>query len=90
MEKTKERNGVLIFVLPRAQKFAVVGDEGIHAKCGAEFWDRVVETMRTHFVNSNFTDALVGAIEEAGRALSSHFPRENSDQNELPDEIIEG
>ena len=40
MEATQERNGVLIFVLPRARKFAVVGDEGVHAKCGAEFrWE---------------------------------------------------
>ena len=69
MEKTSERNGVLIFVIPRAQKFAVIGDEGIHAKCGDEFWDRLVNAMRDHFVRSNFTDALVEAIEEAGKAL---------------------
>lgn len=90
MENTRARNGILIFVAPRARKFAVVGDEGIHAKCGVEFWDHVVDAMRTHFLNSNFTDALVEAIEEAGRLLARHFPKTAAAQNELPDEIVEG
>src|SRR5690349_16792103 len=38
MEKTRERNGVLIFVAPKSHKFAVVGDTAVHAKCGEEFW----------------------------------------------------
>jgi uncharacterized membrane protein len=90
MEKTSERNGVLIFVMPRAQKFAVIGDEGIHQKCGNEFWDRVVASMRAHFKSANFTEALVEAIEEAGKALALHFPSKGAPQNELPDDVVEG
>ena len=37
MQATKERNGVLVFVLPRARKFAVIGDQGAHQKCGDQF-----------------------------------------------------
>ena len=90
MQATKERNGVLIFVLPRARKFAVLGDEGVHKKCGDEFWQNLVERMRAHFQNENFTDALVEAIEEAGKILARHFPKTGSPQNELPDDIVEG
>ena len=90
MENTKERNGILIFVAPRAQKFAVVGDSGIHTKCGSEFWERLVVSMREHFQNSNFTSGLVGAIEEAGHVLSEHFPKTGTPDNELPDEVVEG
>jgi uncharacterized membrane protein len=32
MNKTRERNAILILVAPRMQKFAVVGDEGVHQK----------------------------------------------------------
>ena len=32
MHSTRERNAVLIFVAPRAHKFAVVGDKAIHEK----------------------------------------------------------
>jgi uncharacterized membrane protein len=90
MQATKERNGVLIFVLPRACKFAVVGDEGVHQKCGNEFWQQLVARMRAHFQSENFTDALVEAIEEVGQLLARHFPKTSAPQNELPDEIIEG
>ena len=90
VDATKERNGVLIFVLPRAQKFAVIGDDGVHRKCGPEFWQRLVESMQEHFKREEFTDALVEAIEAAGRLLAEHFPRQGGDRNELSDEVVEG
>ena len=90
MTNTAERNAVLILVAPRARKFALVGDEGIHKECGAEFWNQLVATMRDHFKREAFTDALVEGIESVGRALGEHFPRRADDRNELPNEIIEG
>ncbi|MBA3273762.1 MAG: TPM domain-containing protein [Chthoniobacterales bacterium] len=90
MEKTAERNAVLILIAPRAQKFAVVGDEGIHKKCGAEFWEPLVATMRGHFQREEFTGALVEAIVTAGDVLAEHFSRASDDRNELSDEVVEG
>lgn len=90
MDATKERNGILIFVLPRAQKFAVIGDEGVHKKCGPEFWQRLVESMREHFKREEFTAALVEAIETAGQLLAQHFPGQGGDRNELSDQVVEG
>ena len=90
MQATRERNGVLIFVVPRARKFAVIGDEGVHRECGDEFWQRLVERMRVHFQNEEFTDALFEAIQETGGLLGRHFPKKAAGSNELPDEIIEG
>lgn len=90
MQATSERNGVLVFVVPRARKFAVIGDEGVHKKCGDEFWHRLVEGMRAHFQKENFTDALAEAIQETGKLLASHFPKKAAPENELPDQIVEG
>lgn len=87
MRKTRERNAVLIFVVPRAHKFAVVGDKAIHEKCGDEFWQRIVEGMRTHFQNEKFSHALVEAIKDIGSVLATHFPKRLAHKNELPDEI---
>ena len=89
MHKTRERNAVLIFVVPRAHKFAVVGDAAIHEKCGNEFWQQTVEKMRAHFQMEKFTEALVQTIEEIGSVLASYFPRTQRDANELPDDVIE-
>ena len=90
MEKTAERNAVLIFVAPRAQKFAVIGDEGVHQKCGEKFWQDLVARMREHFLREDFTQALVEGIESTGELLAKHFPRTGPAPNELPDEIVEG
>jgi uncharacterized membrane protein len=90
MHKTHERNAVLIFVAPRAHKFAVVGDKAIHEKGGEQFWQRVVNEMRTHFQNEKFSRAIVEGVEEVGKLLAAHFPRTSADANELPDEIAEG
>ncbi len=89
MHKTRERNSVLIFVAPRAHKFAVIGDKAIHEKCGDKFWQDIVEGMRTHFQNENFSDALVEAIKEIGKLLAAHFPKTRGNVNELPDDVIE-
>ena len=89
MHKTRERNAVLIFVAPRVHKLAVVGDNAIHEKCGDEFWQSVVEKMRTHFQNEKFSDALIEAVKEIGSVLARHFPQTVRDTNELPDDVIE-
>jgi uncharacterized membrane protein len=90
MHKTAARNAILIFVAPRAHKFAVIGDKAIHEKCGEVFWQRLVGQMREHFRNERFSNALVEAIEEAGNALASHFPRRSTSTKDLPNEIAEG
>jgi uncharacterized membrane protein len=89
MHKTRERNAVLIFVAPRAHKFAVVGDKAIHEKCGEEFWQHIVDGMRAHFKNEKFSQALVEAINEIGKLLAAHFPRRPTSANELRDDVIE-
>jgi uncharacterized membrane protein len=88
MEKTRERNGVLIFVAPRTQKFAVVGDTAVHARCGEEFWRELSAEMRGHFRQSDFTQGLIHGVKKAGDLLAKHFPRKPDDKNELPDTII--
>jgi len=88
LHKLPERNAVLIFVAPRAHKFAIVGDRAIHEKCGEELWQRLVERMREHFRGEKFSHALVEAIHEIGDALAAHFPK-GSTSIELPDQIVE-
>ncbi|MGH8093464.1 MAG: TPM domain-containing protein [Chthoniobacterales bacterium] len=89
MTATRERNAVLIFVAPRSQKFAVIGDIGIHERCGDEFWQRLVKAMQAHFKAENFTDAVIHAIEQTGDLLAEHFPRQPDDRDELPNTVEE-
>ena len=93
MEKTAARNAVLVFLAPESRKFAVVGDQGIHERCGGDdYWQKVVgETMRPRLRESRYTEAIVAAIGEVGKVLAQHFPPDpgGAHTNELPDEIEE-
>jgi uncharacterized membrane protein len=88
MTKTRARNGVLFFIVPARRAFAVIGDEGIHAQVGQEFWDGVAAALSTHFRKGEFTDGLVAGITAAGEKLKAYFPYDaTTDVNELPDDI---
>jgi uncharacterized membrane protein len=75
MDKSPARNGVLIFVAPRSHKFAVIGDEAVHAKCGDEFWQKLAEAMTGHFRKSEFTEGILHGVQKADELLAEHFPR---------------
>ena len=90
MTATAERNGVLIYVAPASQRFAVIGDTGIHQRCGQPFWEEVAAAMQEDFRQGHFTDGIVKGVSRAGQALAEHFPRtDRADVNELSDEVSE-
>lgn len=89
MQKTRQRNAVLLFIAPASQGFAIIGDEGVHAKCGEAFWTDVAASMQNNFRAGAFTAALLDGIGRCGALLSTHFPPEAGDVNELPDRVIE-
>jgi len=91
MTATAERNGVLIYVAPRSQKFAIIGDSGIHQSCGQSFWQEVAAAMEADFRAGRFTDGIIKGLARTGEALGEHFPRREGvcDINELKDEVTE-
>jgi uncharacterized membrane protein len=88
MQDTAQRNAVLIFVGPKARKFAIVADEGIHHFCKEAFWNQLAHQLSEGFKAGDYTGSLVRLIEEIGRALAAHFPRLEADANELPNEVL--
>jgi uncharacterized membrane protein len=88
MQRTAQRNSILFFVVPSRRTFVVLGDEGIHAKVGQDFWDSVAAAMSARFKDRDFTGGLVYGITEAGNQLADHFPSQGArDQNELADDV---
>jgi uncharacterized membrane protein len=88
MTNTRERNGVLFFVVPSRRAFVVLGDRGIHAHVGQAFWDDLAQKLSAHFQRGEFTEGLLAAIAAAAEHLEMHFPRDpNTALNELSNEI---
>jgi len=90
MHKTVKRNGVLFYVAVKSRKVAIVGDEGIHQHVKQEFWDNLAKEIVSCFAQNKYKEGLIIGIERAGEKLKVHFPREDDDVNELPDEISFG
>jgi putative membrane protein len=67
---------VVFFVAPSRREFAVVGDASAHERLGQETWDAIVALVQEHFRAGDPTAGLVAGIEEIGRRLAHHFPRE--------------
>lgn len=89
LKLNQARNAVLIFIAPVSHKFAVIGDTGVHAKCGDEFWRGVVETMEAGLKRGDFTDALVHGVQKIGSVLAEHFPPDSVAKDDLSDAVVE-
>jgi uncharacterized membrane protein len=87
MTRTAARNGVLFCIDVRARELAVIGDTGIHAAVGKEFWERTVSRVRDAFREGAHARGLIDGIGLVGSALAEHFPPSPRDVNELPDDI---
>lgn len=88
MKETKDRNGILIYLHPKQKNFLVMGDEGIHKHVGNSFWENISKNMKNSFVNENYAEGVIDAIQSIGLELKTHYPFNSStDENELDDEI---
>ncbi len=87
MHQTKDRNGVIFFLVPEKKQFAVYGDEGIHQKVTDDFWNDVKDILSKAFQAGQYVEGLVQAITLTGEKLKTFFPYQSNDKNELPDEI---
>lgn len=87
MYETAEQNAILFYLAVESQKFAIVGDEGIHAHVTEDFWNSLRDTMTQEFKNQNFKKGLINAILLCGEKLKQYYPYQYNDVNELSNEI---
>lgn len=90
MHKTRERNAVLVYFVPRTRAFAIFGDIGIDAKCGAGFWKEAASQLGEDLKRLPATDAIVNVIERIGHLLCEKFPAADDDRDELPNHVERG
>jgi uncharacterized membrane protein len=90
MEKTKDRNAVLLYIAMRDRQLALFADEGIYEKCGQAYWEMEVKVMLQNFKDNAIAKGIIDCVSHVGQTLKEKFPFEKTDKNELPDEIIFG
>jgi uncharacterized membrane protein len=90
MHRTKDRNGVLIYVSVADRKAAVIGDKGIHERVGEGFWRDVLAVMQLHFAADRASDGLCEAVRMVGEKLRDMHPYAHDDRDELSNEVSVG
>lgn len=90
MDNTKLNNGVIIYVAVEDRVFAIYGGKGINELVPDEFCDTTKNVIAGHFREGRYKQGLVDGILMAGKQLKQHFPWQDDDINELPDEISKG
>jgi len=87
LTRTRERNGVLIYVATRDRRFSILGDTGVHEDVGSQFWAEAVQRMTIAFRRGAFGDGIVGAIQSVAPRMAKKFPRKAEDKNEIDNDI---
>ncbi len=87
LTRTKERNGVLLYVATRERRFYIMGDVGIGEDFESTFWDDARQRMTIAFRRGAYGDGIVTAIHSIGERMAKRHPRKLEDKNEIDNEI---
>lgn len=91
MDKTAASNGVLIYIVSKDRKFAIIGDKALDEHVEPDFWTNTSLEMAAQFKLGKFEDGVCLAIDKVGQRLKKYFPYDSdNDTNELTDEISYG
>jgi uncharacterized membrane protein len=79
----------LILVTHLDHKFAIWGDEGIHAKAGQPLWDRAAKALTEHFKARRYPEGIEACVREVGKELARHFPKKDGGpaKNQLTNDV---
>ena len=90
MHKTKDRNGILVYVSVSDRKAAVIGDKGINERVPTNFWNDVLGVLQLHFAAGRNAEGLCEAVMMVGEKLKHHHPHKRDDRDELSNDVSIG
>jgi len=87
IRRTKNANGVLIYVSLYEHMVHVVGDDSINAKLAQSDWNELCNIITQGFKNGKPEEGMRNGILQCGKLLSEHFENNLEDENELPNQL---
>ncbi|GAB6282608.1 MAG: hypothetical protein STSR0008_13540 [Ignavibacterium sp.] len=88
INKTKDKTGILIFIILKEREFYILADSGINEKVESDTWDKIKELMESYFRRGQFCKGLLISVEEIGNILAKFFPIKKDDVNEISNMIV--
>jgi uncharacterized membrane protein len=88
LDKTEERNCVLVLFIVTNREFLIHGDQGIHEKVGQGFWDDIRDQMVAAFKQDKFGNGISQGVCLIGERLSEYFAYQRNDSDEISNKIV--
>lgn len=88
LDKTAQRNAVMILVDTRSRELLIYGDDGVHQRVDEAFWSDVRDAMLDELRAGTLAGALATGIRLVGEKLALLFPADSNDRNEIANDII--
>lgn len=84
---TRDKTGILIFLLLADRSFYILADSGINEKVSLGTWDKIKDEIQKNFSHGEFCKGIIYGLEEVGKILCKHFPIKPDDTNELSNRV---
>lgn len=88
LHKTKDANGILLYISVMEQKVWILGDSNINAKIDQQQWDTTVAELTAGIKAGRPAEAICEAVHRVGQILQDFFPYQKDDTDELHNIII--
>lgn len=88
LHKTRDANGILIYISVMERKVWILADAHINAKIDQSEWDAIVADLTTGIRTGRPSEAICEAVRRTGHILHTHFPYQRDDKDELHNLII--
>lgn len=85
---TRDRTGVLIFVVEEDRQVEIIADKGIYEKVSADVWGDAVAALASGLHRGDAGGGFEAAIGKCGEVLAAHFPPRPDDIDELSNRIV--
>jgi uncharacterized membrane protein len=88
MHNTRDKTGILLFLLLSERQFYILADEGINSKVSQNTWDGVRDEILSKFIEGQYTKGIITGVEKVGKILTEFFPIKADDTNDLSNKIV--
>ena len=88
LHKTRDANGILLYISVMEQKVWILADSNINAKIDQQQWDSIIVDLTAGIKAGQPEKAICEAVRRVGQILRTHFPYRKDDKDELHNLII--
>lgn len=87
VDRTRDRNGLLIFISLLERRIEIVADIGITDRVAPSSWEDVITELGVSLRRGDPGEALARAVTQCGDILADYFPPRPDDANELSNQV---